>query len=98
MPSVTTNSTKQALSNGPASQPADGTKKPDLLSTSTRMPLNTSKPIPVAQFGARATGGGEKLNTNSTMLPLSRTANSPYESRKLSETTPQVNYGKGKKR
>ncbi len=95
MPDVKTTSTEQKLGTGPATQPHTGRMKPKLLGSSTQMPLKTGSPISNAHEGAKP--GHGQVTCNSTTLPLSRTANSPYQDKKLSANSPQTNFGKGKR-
>ncbi len=94
---IQSTSTKETLSSSPADMPNRGGSKPNLQSTSSTVSLSRTE-NPVAAFGA-SPGQGE-VQCESTNVKLSRTANSPYDNKKLSATTPQIDLkggGRGKR-
>lgn len=96
MPDVNTTSTQQSLGNGPASQPHTGTKKPNLMGTSTQVPLNTRTEHRVAQLGAKP--GHGQVMCNSTTVSLSRKATHPYDDKKMAREVPILSGSKGRKK
>lgn len=90
MAKVTSTSTKENLSSGPADMPSRGGPKPSFMTTSTQVEMGREA-SPVAQFGGNP--GQGKVLTNNTKADLSREANSPYEGKGISKTMPQVPFG-----
>lgn len=84
---IQSTSSKQNLSSGPKDMPNRGGSKPNLQSTSTTVNLSRTE-NPVAQFGANPGMGA--VQSTSTKVDLSRKANSPYDSKGISKTTPQT--------
>ena len=85
-------STRSDLGKGPQDMPDRGGPKPNAQVTSTQCELSR-KESPVAQFGAHP--GMGQVQSNSTQAPLSRSANSPYDS--VNKTKPEVPFGGRKK-
>jgi len=97
-----TTSTDQKLNDRPCDMPDRGGPRPNAQVTASMVPLSR-KENPVAAWGDSRGPSGSQVDSgdSSTMAKLSKTANSLYEDRGMSATTPQDSFlhkGIGKRR